>query len=192
MQQISVNILSVFMVLFAVIDILGIIPFLIVYKKQGHNIVPSKITAMVFAILTVSLVGGELVLHLFGIDIGSFAIAGSMVIFFLSLEMTLGISIFKSDPQAETSVVPIAFPLLAGPGSITTLITLRAEYSMWVILAGLALNMVVIYVVLHSLTRLSNILKPSATYFIQKIFGIILMAIAVKIFLKTTGIPLPK
>jgi len=161
---------------------------LITYKQQGYDIKPMNITLVAFFIMSLSLVGGEYVLHLFSVDVSSFAIAGSIVIFLLSLEMTLGVKLFKTETKDKQIVIPLAFPLIAGPGSITTIITLRAEYHMWTLMLALVMNMLVVFAALLSLDRLSKLLGPTGTYVTEKIFGIILMAIAVKIFIASTGI----
>lgn len=186
-KEIALPVFSAFMVMFAIIDILGLVPILITFKRQGIDIKPKQITLIAFVIMTLALFGGEFFLNIFGVDVSSFAIAGSIVIFILSLEMTLGIKLFKSDVTNKQSVVPLAFPLIAGPGSITTLITLRAEFNIWTLMVALALNMLVVFLALNSLDRISRILGPTGAYITEKIFGIILMAIAVKIFINSTG-----
>ena len=191
MNEIVLESLSSFMVLFAVIDIIGSIPVILAYKEDGMNIHPLKITLVSFFILLLFLFAGKLILGLFGVDISSFAIAGSIVIFVLASEMIFGITVFKNDAQTTgASIVPIAFPLIAGAGSITTLISLRAEYSLVSIIVSLSLNMVVVYFVLKLTHRIGKILGPSGIHIIRKVFGIILLSIAIKLFLTNTGIEL--
>lgn len=185
MQFSIVDILSVFMVLFAVIDIFGSIPLIIDLKAKGNKIEAGKTTLISFLILTLFLFVGEALLKVFGVDIASFAIAGSFIIFFLALEMVLGIEVFKSDSGDSTgaSIVPLAFPIIAGAGSITTLLSLRAEYSYLNIMIALLLNMIVVYIVLKSTKYIERILGQTGITILRKIFGIILLSIAIKLFM---------
>ncbi len=183
-----INILSVFMVLFAVVDTIGVLPILVDLQKSGKNINATKTTVVATFILFAFLFGGEWLLKLFNVDFSSFAVAGSIVLFFLSLEMILETNIFKHNSTEDVTVIPIAFPLIAGPGSITTLISLRAEYDLWVISIALALNMVVVFVVMKLAVRIEKIMGTTINYIIKKFFGIILLAMAVKLFASNVGI----
>ncbi len=178
-----VNILSVFMVLFAVIDIIGSIPIIVDIKAKGNKIEAGKVTIVSFVILISFLFLGEALLGVFGVDISSFAIAGAFVLFVLSLEMILGIDIFKSDTPAGESIVPIAFPLVAGAGSITTLLSLRAEYGSMDIVIALILNMIVVFFALKSTKFIERILGKTGIAVLRKVFGIILLSIAIKLFM---------
>lgn len=177
------EILSVTLTLFAVIDILGSIPILIGLKQKmgkinaGHATLVSGLLMLLFFFF-----GGEL-LHLMGLDISSFAIAGSLIIFFLGMEMILGIEFFKSE-QGETtgSLVPIAFPLIAGSGTLTTIMSLKATYHEYNILIGILINLIIVFVCLRSLKFIEKLLGPSGIAVVRKFFGVILIAIAVKIF----------
>ena len=178
-----VNIFSVFMVLFAVIDIVGSIPIIIDIKNRGTKVNAFKITLISFVILTIFLFVGEAFLKMFGVDIASFAIAGSFILFFLALEMVLNIEIFKSDETTRSSsIVPLAFPIIAGAGSITTLLSLRAVYSELEIMIALFLNMIVVFLVLKATKYIEKIIGQAGIAILRKVFGIILLAIAVKLF----------
>jgi len=192
MKAFIIEIISVFMVLFAVIDIVGSIPIIIDIKTKQGRIKSLPVTLVAFGIMLLFLLTGEQLLILFGVDLPSFAIAGSFVIFFLALEMVLGIEFFKPDSESSSSIVPIAFPIIAGAGSITTLLSLRAEYSIWVIIIALALNMIFVYFVLKSTSIFERILGKGGIHILRKIFGIILLAIAIKLFLSNTGIEIVK
>jgi len=179
-----VDILSVFMVLFAVIDIFGSIPLIIDMKAKGNKIEAGKATLISFLILTLFLFVGEALLKIFGVDIESFAIAGSFIIFFLALEMVLGIEVFKGNTGTDgASVVPLAFPIIAGAGSITTLLSLRAEYSYLNIMIALLLNMIVVFIVLRTTKYIEKIFGQTGITILRKIFGIILLSIAIKLFM---------
>jgi len=184
--------LAVFMVLFAVIDITGSIPIIVDIKSKVGKIEAGKATLVAFLIMLAFLIIGEPLLGFFGVDIYSFAIAGSFILFFLALEMVLGIQLFRNDAQGGGSIVPIAFPLIAGAGSITTLLSLRATYGGVNILAGLVLNMLIVYAVLKATKWVEHVLGPTGLYILQKFFGIILMAIAIHLFLSNTGIDITK
>lgn len=183
---------SVFMVLFAIIDIFGSVPIILKFKQDGVEINPQKITLISFLILVSFLFAGKWILGLFGVDISSFAIAGSFIIFLLSFEMILGLNLFKHDSPKSASIVPIAFPLIAGAGSITTLIALRSEYSIYSIMMGLALNMVVVFFVLRLTGRIYKWIGDSGLHVLKKAFGVILLAIAIKLFISNTGIVINK
>ena len=179
-----VDILSVFMVLFAVIDIFGSIPLIIDMKAKGNKIEAGKATLISFLILTLFLFVGEALLKIFGVDIESFAIAGSFIIFFLALEMVLGIEVFKGNTgTVGGSYVPLAFPIIAGTGSITTLLSLRAEYSYLNIMIALLLNMIVVFIVLRTTKYIEKIFGQTGITILRKIFGIILLSIAIKLFM---------
>ena len=187
-----VEIFSTFMVLFAVIDITGSIPVIIDVKSKSGEIQTVKATLAAFIIMLIFLFIGEPLLKLFGVDISSFAIAGSFVIFFLAIEMILGIELFKYDTPGGASIVPIAFPLIAGAGSITTLISLKAEYHLENIAIALALNMIIVYLILSATKYFEKILGVTGIYILRKAFGIILLAIAIKLFISNTGIQIGK
>lgn len=174
---------SSFLVLFAVIDVLGAIPLIIAIKERT-DIRPGLATLVTAAIMISFLFLGEGMLRFVGVDVKSFAVAGSILMAFIAFEMLLGIQIFKDDDAdtATASVVPLAFPLLAGAGSLTTILSIRAEYQTINIVAGIVLNMVVVYVVLRSVNTIKKILGPVGAKILNKVFGIILLAIAVKLF----------
>ena len=187
-----INILTVFMVLFAVIDITGSIPIIIQFKKKTGNITPFRTTLAATIFMLVFLFLGEPFLALFGVDASSFAIAGAIVLFFLGLELVLGIEIFKYENTTKnTVIVPVAFPLIAGAGSMTTLISLKSQYDLTDILIGLLLNMMWVYLVLRATGFFERILGELGILVLKKIFGIILLAIAIRLFLANTGIKLP-
>lgn len=176
------------MVLFAIIDILGSIPIILNIKRKGENVYPFKASSVAFLILVAFLFGGEIVLRLFNVDIHSFAVAGALIIFIFSLEMILDIEIFRNKgPEGSSSIVPIAFPLIAGPGSFTTLLSLRAEYSTENIIVALILNMIFVFLVLKSTSKIEKMIGEGGIYILRKFFGIILLAIAVKLFTTNIG-----
>lgn len=180
--------LAAFMVLFAIIDILGSVPIILDVKAKAGKIGPMKAALVAFLIFLMFFFAGEPLLALFGVDISSFAIAGSLVILLLGLEMVMGIELFKHDSPGGGTIVPIAFPLIAGAGSITTLLSLKAEYAAVNILIALILNMIVVFLVLRMTSFVEKILGPAGVHILRKIFGVILLAIAVKLFLTNTGI----
>ncbi len=180
--------LAAFMVLFAIIDILGSVPIILDVKAKAGKIAPIKAALVAFLIFLMFFFAGEPLLALFGVDISSFAIAGSLVILLLGLEMVMGIELFKHDSPGGGTIVPIAFPLIAGAGSITTLLSLKAEYAAVNILIALILNMIVVFLVLRMTSFVERILGPAGVHILRKIFGVILLAIAVKLFLTNTGI----
>lgn len=179
-----VEFLSAFIVLFAVIDPIGIMPMVITLRDRGKTINAWKATLYAFGLMLVFFFMGDFLLGLFGVDINSFAVAGALVIFLMALEMVLDIEIFKDTSVAgnDATYVPLVFPLLAGAGSFTTLLSLKAEYSSANILAGLLANAVVVYIMLNATKRISRILGKGGVYFTRKFFGIILLAISVKLF----------
>lgn len=174
---------SAFIVLFAVIDVLGSTPIFISLQNQGRPVSAPKATFISGGLLVAFYFAGDILLRLFNVDIESFAVAGSLVIFLMSLEMILDVEIFKNTgPIKEATLVPVVFPLLAGPGSFTTLLSLRAEYATPNIMIGLALNLIFVFCVLHATTRVERIISKSAIYLMRKFFGIILLAISVRLF----------
>jgi len=193
MDKYSLNfkdILSVSMILFAVIDIVGTIPVVIdIRNKTGH--IKAFRTALVSMIIMVAfLFLGEGILHIIGIDKPSFAIAGSFVIFFIAMELLLGIRIYRDNIPATASIVPLAFPLIAGTGTMTTLLSLRSQFNIPTILIGIVLNVVVIYFVLRLVRQIEHLLGPAGISVLRKIFGVVLLAIAIKLFLTNIKIAL--
>ena len=182
------EILTVSFTLFAVIDIIGSIPLLISLKEKMGGIREWRATLISGAFMILFLYVGEAFLSLLGVDVKAFAVAGSIVIFILALELVLGVEFFKqeSDPRFST-VVPIAFPLIAGSGTLTTVISLSANYSKISILIAILLNLVIVYLVLKSLGYISRFLGPAGLVAVRKFFGVILLAIAVKIFATNVG-----
>jgi multiple antibiotic resistance protein len=177
------EILTVSFTLFAIIDIVGSIPLIISVRKKIGSIQNGKVTLAAGVLMLVFLFVGEPFLNLMGVDISSFAIAGSIVMFILGLEMILGIDIFKADPNPSTgSIVPVAFPIIVGSGTLTTIISLKADYAATNISVAILLNLVVVYLVLKSTKFLERKLGDAGLIIIRKFFGIILIAIAVKIF----------
>jgi multiple antibiotic resistance protein len=181
---------SCFMILFAVIDIIGSIPIIIDIKNKTGNIQPYTTTLVSMVLMVVFLIGGESVLSIFGVDVYSFAVAGSLILFFIALEMVLGIKLFKQKEGLDhvASIVPLAFPTIAGAGTISTLISLRAEFQLLNIIIAILLNVPIIFLVLKLSGRLQKILGPGGIAVIEKAFGIILLAISVKLFSKNIGI----
>ena len=178
------QILSAFIVLFAVIDIIGAIPIIIDLKDKGKDVNALKATLISFLLLLGFFYAGDILLRLFHVDIESFAVAGAFVIFLLSLEMILDIEIFKNQgPIKEATLVPLVFPLLAGAGSFTTLLSLRAEYASVNIIVALILNMLWVYFVVRMTRKVERVLGKGGSYLIRKFFGIILLAISVKLFM---------
>jgi multiple antibiotic resistance protein len=186
-----IEILAAFMVLFAIIDIPGSIPIIIDLKSRSGGIKSAKVTLVSFMILLAFLLIGSPLLGIFGIDVSSFAIAGSFIIFLIAMEMILGIELFHHDSQGSGSIFPIAFPLIAGAGSITTILSLKAEYQTINILIALMLNMLVIYLVLRLTALFEKVLGASGLQILKKVFGVILLSIAIKLFITNTGIVLP-
>ncbi len=186
-----VNIITNFMVLFAVIDITGSIPIIIDLKQKNGDIGPLKVTLFALALMLLFLFLGEPLLNLFGVDLSSFAIAGSLVLFFIGLELVMGIEFFKYEGKKASAIVPLSFPLIAGAGSMTTLISLKAEYHIVEIIIGLVLNMVWVYFVLKATHFFERIFGEVGIQILKKFFGIILLAVAIRLFLSNTGIQLP-
>jgi multiple antibiotic resistance protein len=183
-----IQITSAFMVLFAIIDILGSIPIILNIKRKGQNVHALSASAVALIILVGFLFSGEAVLRLFNVDIQSFAVAGALIIFIFSLEMILDIEIFRNKgPEGGSSIIPIAFPLIAGPGSFTTLLSLRAEYATENIIIALVMNMIFVFLVLKSTSKIEKLIGEGGIYILRKFFGIILLAIAVKLFTSNIG-----
>ena len=177
------QILSAFIVLFAVIDVLGSTPIFLSLQQQGRPVNAWKATLISLALMLAFFFAGDAMLRLFNVDIESFAVAGSLIIFLMSLEMILDVEIFKNQgPIKEATLVPVVFPLLAGAGSFTTLLSLRAEYAQVNIIIGLLLNMVFVYIVLKATDRVEKVISKAAIYLLRKFFGIILLAISVRLF----------
>jgi multiple antibiotic resistance protein len=177
------ELLTVTFTLFAVIDIVGSIPLLLSLKKKMGGIQEVKATLISGGLMILFLYLGEPFLHVLGLETHSFAVAGSIVIFILGLEMILGIEFFKSDKESKsTMVVPIAFPLIAGSGTLTTIISLKANYEESLLLIAILINLLIVFIVLKSLGFIERILGPAGMLAIRKFFGVILLAIAIKIF----------
>ena len=179
------EIFTAFMVLFAVIDIVGNIPIIIDLRKKVGHIQSGKASIIAGIIMIMFLFLGQSLLELIGIDVYSFAVAGSFILFFIALEMILGITLYKDDEDAESitaTVFPLAFPLIAGPGSLTTLLSLRAEFHIENIILAVLCNVIVIYIVLKTSPKIERIIGANGIKIIRKIFGVILLAIAVKLF----------
>lgn len=183
------EIVSVTLILFSIIDILGNLPIIIGMKEQGKVIESGKATLAAGVLMIAFLFGGESILKLLGVDVPSFAIAGAIVIFIMGLEMVLGMHIFNETGNgSSTSIVPIAFPLIAGAGTLTTILALKAEYFVQNIAMGIAINLVLVYVVLRSSNWIQRKIGKGGAEVLRKIFGIILLAIAVKLFRTNLGI----
>ena len=182
------QILSTSMILFAIIDILGSIPIIISLRKKAGHIQSEKATLVATAIMILFLFGGKAILNVIGVDVQSFAIAGSLVIFIIAMEMVLGIHFFRDEEPETVSIVPLAFPLIAGAGTLTTLLSLKTEYRTENILVGVLLNMVFVYFVLKNTVRLEKLLGKTGLNVLRKSFGVILLAIAIKLFRTNTGL----
>ncbi|MBK9741631.1 MAG: MarC family protein [Saprospiraceae bacterium] len=177
------NILSIALILFSVIDIVGNIPVIIDLKKKGVEVDSMKAALVSLGLMVAFLYGGEGILKLFGLDVQSFAVAGAIIIFFLGLEMILGVRFFKESAGTTVgTVVPIAFPLIAGAGTMTTLISLKSKYENVDILAAIFLNIIVVFAVLHFSDYIKEKLGDAGAAILRKVFGIILLAIAIKLF----------
>ena len=174
---------SAFMVLFAVIDITGAVPIINDIQNKGHKISAIKAALASYILLVAFLFVGDGLLNLFSVDISSFAVAGSLVIFVLAVEMIFGIPIFKNDgPSGTVSIVPLVFPLIVGAGTLTTLLALRAEYHTINIIIALTLNIIVVYFVLKNVSLVEKVFGKGGVYILRKFLGIILLAISVKLF----------
>ncbi len=178
------EIFTAFMVLFAVIDVIGNIPLIIDLRKKVGHIQSEKASIIAGIILIVFLFLGQSILNLIGIDVNSFAVAGAFILFFLALEMILGITLYKEEENnaITASVFPLAFPLIAGPGSLTTILSIRAEFRIENIIIAVILNVIVIYIVLKTSKKIERMIGSNGINIIRKIFGVILLAIAVKLF----------
>ena len=180
------EIFTAFMVLFAVIDIIGNIPIIIDLRKKSCHIQSEKASLIAGFIMIVFLFLGQSLLKLIGIDVNSFAVAGSFILFFIALEMILGITLYKDNEDDSNSVTasvfPLAFPLIAGPGSLTTLLSLRAEFYIENIILAVFFNVVLIYIVLKTSSKIERFIGPNGIQIIRKVFGVVLLAISVKLF----------
>lgn len=181
------EILTVSTILFAVIDIIGSIPALLSVKTKVGRIHPEQATLVSALIMVVFLFVGESLLNFLGVDVKSFAIAGSLVIFFLAIEMILGIRLYRDEIPETASIIPVAFPLIAGTGTMTTLLSLRAAYDISTIIVGIFLNLIVVYVVLRNLFRVEKFLGVAGISILRKVFGIVLLAISIKLFRTNVG-----
>ena len=183
------EILSVTLILFSIIDTMGNLPVIISMKERGRVIEAGKATLFAGVLMVAFLFAGDSILKLLGVDVASFAIAGAIVIFFLGMEMILGITLFKESPESKaTSIVPIAFPMIAGSGTLTTILSLRAEYEVVNIVIGIAVNLVLVYLSLRSSGWIQRKIGQAGAEVLRKVFGIILLAIAVKLFRTNLGI----
>ena len=180
--------ISATMILFAIIDIVGNIPLIVLFREKFKVIESEKASIISLMIMIVFLYIGEALLNLLGVDINSFAVAGSIIILFLATEMILGIKLYKDNNPKTASVVPIAFPLIAGPGTLTTLISIKSEYNEINIILAIIFNMILVYFILKSSEKLQKILGVQGINILRKVFGIILLAIGIKLF--TTNIKL--
>ena len=176
------EIVSATMVLFAVIDILGSIPLIINLRKKAGRIESEKTAIVAGVLLIVFLFIGKELLNLFGVTVESFAVAGAFVLFFLALEMILGITLYKDVTPESASIVPLAFPVVAGAGALTTVLSLRAEYHVENIIIAILINIIIVYIGLKSSVKIEKILGKQGITVIHKFFGVILLAIAVKLF----------
>ncbi|MES2131346.1 MAG: MarC family protein [Bacteroidota bacterium] len=177
-----IEILKVTMVLFAVIDVIGSIPIIISLKQKTGGINAAKASLVSFGIMITFLFIGQSILQIIGISAGDFAIAGSFLLFVVAVEMILGIQISKDTMPATASVIPLAFPLIAGTGTLTTLLSIRAEYNIISIVVAIVLNVGIVYLVLKNLNLLEKVLGAGGIAILKKVFGIILLALAIKLF----------
>lgn len=182
------EILTTTMVLFAIIDILGSIPVVIQLRRKAGHIESEKAALVAAGLMILFLFLGESLLKVIGLDVESFAIAGSFVIFFIAMEMVLGLTIFKEEAPETVSIVPLAFPLIAGAGTMTTLLSLKTEYHTQNILIGIILNILFVYFVLKNTERLEKLFGKTGLNILRKAFGVILLAIAIKLFRNNTGL----
>ena len=182
------QLLTFIFTLFAVIDIVGSIPLLIAMKEKSGAIKSLRVTLISGALMILFLFLGKPFLQILGLDVKSFAVGGSIVIFLLGLEMVLGHEIFKGDKNAHSgAVVPIAFPIIAGSGTLTTIMSLKANFEEYYIALGILVNLVIVFAVLKSLNFIERMLGPGGLLAVRKFFGVILLAIAVKIFSSNVG-----
>ena len=178
------EVLTAFMVLFAVIDIVGNIPIIIDLRKKAGHIQSEKASVIAGVIMIIFLFLGDSILKLIGLDVHSFAVAGAFILFFIALEMILGITLYKQEEgtSMNASVFPLAFPLIAGPGSLTTLLSLKSEFHTENIIIAVVVNVIVIFIVLKTSTRIERFIGQNGIDIIRKVFGVVLLAIAVKLF----------
>lgn len=177
------DILSISLVMFSVIDIIGSLPIILSMKQKGIKIQARKASIVSFVIMVIFLFTGVKLLSLFGVDVGSFAVAGSIVIFLLGLEMILGIHLFRDEPEStSSSIVPIAFPLIAGAGALTTILALKSQYNNINILIGIAINIALVYLVLRFSGWIEKKIGSNGIEVLRKVFGIVLLAIAIRLF----------
>lgn len=179
------------MVLFAVIDIVGSIPLIVSLRERVGHIQSEKATAASVVIMVLFLFFGDAFLHLFGVDIHSFAVAGSFVLFFLAMEMILGVRIYRDAEPESASIVPIAFPLVAGAGTLTTLVSIKSQYAAVNILIAIFLNALLVYFVLKNSKRIADVIGKNGIPILRKVFGIVLLAIAVRLFTSNWSTLLP-
>lgn len=180
----GLEIATVFLVLFSIIDVTGAVPIFLNLKSQDKTIHPEKAAFYSFLIMTIFLFVGEWILKLFQLEVSAFAVAGAVVLLILSIEMIFGVEIFKPDASSEgvsSTLFPVVFPLIAGPGSFTTLLAMRAEFHILNILIAVGLNLIIVYLVLKYLDTVQKILGKTGSYILRKFFGVILMAISVKL-----------
>ena len=176
------------MILFAIIDVVGNIPLIVLLREKYKVIESEKASLVSLVIMIVFLFLGEIILNLLGVDINSFAVAGSIIILFLAAEMILGVRLYKDSNPKTASIVPLAFPLIAGPGTLTTLISIKSEYNDINIIMAIIINMILVYFVLKSSEKIQKVLGSQGINILRKVFGIILLAIGIKLF--TTNIKL--
>ncbi|HOY48260.1 MAG TPA: MarC family protein [Flavobacteriales bacterium] len=183
------EIITITVTLFAIIDVVGAVPVLISMKSRLGEIESGKATLASGLLMILFLIFGTRLLGVLGVDINSFAVAGSIVIFIMGLEMVLGIELFRQDPDVKSgSIIPIAFPIIAGSGTLTTVMSLRANFSVYNILIGILINLIAVYLVLRSINYLERKLGKSGLFVIRKFFGVILLAISIKIFKANIGL----
>ncbi|GJM61656.1 MarC family protein [Persicobacter diffluens] len=184
------DILSVTLILFSIIDIIGSVPIVIDLRRKMGHIQSEKATLVAGGIMILFLFFGEALLGLFGVDVASFAVAGAIILLLMGMEMILGIELFKSEPtESNTSaIIPIAFPLLAGAGTMTTIISLKSTYETANILVGIIVNLIIVYIVLKSCGWIQKKIGPGGLSILRKVFGIILLAIAIKLFKENLGL----
>lgn len=177
------QIASAFVVLFAIIDPLGSIPIVMSIEQKGIKIHAWKVTIVAYALMLAFFFAGDWILDFFKVDDNAFAVAGSILLFIMALEMLLDVEIFKNNgPEGTGSIVPLAFPLFAGPGVFTALLTIRSEYSMFSLIAAITLNMILVFFVLNSTDKIRKVLGEAGIYILRKFFGLILLAISISIF----------
>jgi multiple antibiotic resistance protein len=178
------EIFTAFMVLFAVIDIIGNIPIIIDLRKKAGHIQSEKASLIAGLIMIIFLFVGNSILKLVGIDVHSFAVAGAFILLFIALEMILGITLYKQDEESSlnATVFPLAFPLIAGPGSLTTLLSLKSEFKTENIIIAVIVNVIVIFIVLKTSIKIERIIGQNGINITRKVFGVVLLAIAVKLF----------